>query len=56
MKNADRALGVSHIQGPIIGDGDLIIGDGGSYNVSRFPASFESGRIKKLLKTDKFDL
>ncbi len=53
MKNGDRAIGVSHIQGPIIGDGDLVISDGALYNTCRFPISYESvnGKIKKLLKS-----
>lgn len=40
LKNGDRSLGVSHIQGPIIGDGDLIISDGGLSNHTAFPVSY----------------
>ena len=51
LKNADRAIGVSYTQGPIIGDGDFVISDGGLHNICRFPSSYESLKLKKLLKT-----
>jgi len=54
LKNSDRSLGVSHILGPIIGDGDLVISDGGLMNFSNFPASYESMKMKKLFKNDRF--
>lgn len=54
LKNGERALGVSYIQGPIIGDGDLVISDGGLYNTCRFPSSYESLKLKRLLKAEKF--
>jgi hypothetical protein len=56
LKNADRAIGVSHTQGPIIGDGDLVISDGALSNICRFPSSYESIKLKKLLKADRFEV
>ena len=48
---------MAYVQGPIIGDGDLVISDGGIINTCKFPISYEAtGKVKKLLKTDKFEL
>ena len=48
---------MGYIQGPIIGDGDIVISDGGLANSCKFPGSYEpSGKLKKLLKSDKFEL
>lgn len=40
MRNPDKAIGVSYIQGPVIGDGDIVISDGGLYNICKFPVSY----------------
>lgn len=56
LKNSEKAIGVSMIQGPIIGDGDLVIYDGAVCNSCRFPSSYESAtnKVKKLFKSEKF--
>ena len=39
--------------GPIVGDGDLIVGNNPQSNYSYFPKSFEAGKKKSLLEDKK---
>ena len=40
LKIPEKAIGVSMIQGPIFGDGDLVVSDGAIHNTCRFPSSY----------------
>lgn len=54
LKDTSKAIGVSMINGPIFGNGDLVIGDKGIANTCRFPTSYETGKKKSLFKGSTF--
>lgn len=55
MKNANKAFAVAHVNGPIIGDGDIIINEGNIDNECNYPKSYEVGKkTGKLLKSNRF--
>ena len=56
LRNPDRAVAVSHTQGPIFGDGDIVIGDGAIHNSAGFPSSYHSNKVQKLFKQSKFEV
>ena len=55
MKNANKAFAVAHVNGPIIGDGDIIINEGNVDNECNYPKSYEVGKkTGKLLRSNRF--
>lgn len=43
-------------KGPIIGDGDIILGNCVSNNLCNFPRSYQSGKNKKLTAKAQFSI
>jgi len=51
--NKDKAYKSVPGQGPIIGDGDIVLTNNGQNNFSNFPKSYQSPKIKKQTLTLK---
>ncbi len=57
VKNQLKSFGLSHIHGPIIGQGDIIIKDSNIDNECNHPRSYEGTKKgKKLSKSPRFIL
>jgi hypothetical protein len=57
VKNANKAFAVAHVNGPIIGDGDIVVKEGNIDNECNYPRAYEVGKkAGKLLKSNRFEL
>ena len=52
----DKAFKCVPGRGPIIGDGDIILGNCASNNQCNFPRSYQSGKNKKLTAKTQFSI
>ncbi len=44
VKNVNKAFAVTHVNGPIIGEGDIVIKDGNIDNECNYPKSYDVGK------------